>query len=146
MENSGFQQMDVVATRAASLIPIETCPSVLIRPACLVSPPVHTTRVPVDGPHNGPFSSVIRVPEAKVTAIGSVGSSPKAEKPPLIDVKEFAAKLGCCPKHIRRMADSGRCPPSIQLGGLRRWNRQVVDDWIAEGCPVVRQVRIGGRK
>lgn len=69
-----------------------------------------------------------------------------AERPPLIDVKEFAAKLGCCPKHIRRMADSGRCPPPIHLGALQRWNRQVVDDWIAAGCPVVRQVRISGRK
>ena len=68
------------------------------------------------------------------------------EKPPLIDVKELADKLGCCPNHIRRMADAGRCPPPIHLGGLRRWSRQVVDDWIAAGCPVVRQVRISGRK
>jgi predicted DNA-binding transcriptional regulator AlpA len=68
------------------------------------------------------------------------------ERPPLIDVKEFAAKLSCCPKHIRRMADSGRCPPPIHLGGLHRWNRQVVDDWIAAGCPVVRPVRMSSRK
>jgi predicted DNA-binding transcriptional regulator AlpA len=82
------------------------------------------------------------------TAAVEVGSDQPAEneKPPLIDVKEFAAKLSCCPNHVRRMADSGRCPPPIHLGGLHRWNRQVVDDWIAAGCPVVRQVRMSGRK
>lgn len=70
----------------------------------------------------------------------------KAEKRPLIDSKEFAAKLGCRPKHVLRMADSGRCPPPILLGGLRRWNRQAVDDWIAAGCPVIRHPRMGRRK
>jgi len=67
-------------------------------------------------------------------------------RPPLIDVKEFAAKLSCNPKHVRRMADSGRCPPAIRLGGLRRWSRKEVDDWIADGCPVVRRVHTRGRK
>jgi excisionase family DNA binding protein len=81
----------------------------------------------------------------------SVSAAPEDEndtmpKTPLIDVEEFAAQLACSPKHIRRMADSGRCPPAIQLGSLRRWNRQVVDEWIAAGCPVVRQARMGGRK
>ncbi|MCE9629458.1 MAG: helix-turn-helix domain-containing protein [Planctomycetia bacterium] len=60
---------------------------------------------------------------------------------PLIDVNEFASKLACSTKHVRRMADNGRCPPPIRLGGLRRWNRKAVDDWIAAGCPVVRHVR-----
>ncbi len=65
---------------------------------------------------------------------------------PLIDVNEFAAKLSCSTKHVRRMADSGRCPPAIRLGGCHRWTRQVVDDWIAAGCPVVRQPRACGRR
>jgi predicted DNA-binding transcriptional regulator AlpA len=103
------------------------------------------TWVRVDRPRDRAHPAVVRVTEAEPQRVGGVSSKSEAEKP-LIDVKEFAAKLGCCPKHIRRMADSGRCPPSIQLGALRRWSRQVVDDWIAAGCPVVRHVRIGGRK
>lgn len=65
--------------------------------------------------------------------------------PPLIDVNEFAARLACSAKHVRRMADAGRCPPPIRLGRLLRWDRHVVDDWVAAGCPVVRQVRLSRR-
>lgn len=65
--------------------------------------------------------------------------------PPLIDVNEVAAKLSCSTKHVRRMADAGRCPPPIRLGSLQRWNRKVIDDWIAAGCPAVRHVRSAAR-
>jgi len=124
MKISDSELSTAISMRPATLVPLETKPSVLVRPA-------------------GELNQ--RVGAVWVRVNGSADAKPTAEKP-LIDVKEFAAKLGCCPKHIRRMADSGRCPPSIQLGGLHRWNRQVVDDWIAAGCPVVRHVRVGGRK
>jgi predicted DNA-binding transcriptional regulator AlpA len=124
MQKYESEQTTAIATRPATLVPLDINPPALVRPAGEVNQLVGATWVRIHG---------------------SAGAKPAAEKP-LIDVKEFAAKLGCCPKHIRRMADSGRCPPSIQLGGLRRWNRQVVNDWIAAGCPVVRHVRIGGRK
>jgi excisionase family DNA binding protein len=65
---------------------------------------------------------------------------------PLIDVNQFASLLSCSTKHVRRMADAGRCPPPIRLGSLIRWNRKVVDEWISAGCPPVRQVRLGGRR
>jgi prophage regulatory protein len=64
---------------------------------------------------------------------------------PLIDVKAFAALLGCSTKHVRRMADAGRCPPPIRLGGLIRWHRKIVGDWIDAGCPTVRHVRMNHR-
>lgn len=124
MQKYESEQTTAIAKRPATLVPLDINPPAPVRPAGEVNQLVGATWVRVHG---------------------SDDSKPAAEKP-LIDVKEFAAKLGCCPKHIRRMADSGRCPPSIQLGGLRRWNRQVVNDWIAAGCPVVRRVRIGGRK
>jgi predicted DNA-binding transcriptional regulator AlpA len=124
MKKHESEQTIAIAPRPASLVPLKTKPPAPVRHAGEVNQLMGATWVRVHG---------------------SVDAKPAAEKP-LIDVKEFAAKLGCCPKHIRRMADSGRCPPSIQLGALRRWNRQVVDDWIADGCPVVRHVRIGGRK
>jgi len=124
MQKYESEQTTAIATRPAALVPLETKPPAPARPAGEVNQLVGATWVRVHG---------------------SAGAKPAAEKP-LIDVKEFAAKLGCCTKHIRRMADAGRCPPSIQLGGLHRWNRQVVDDWIAAGCPVVRQARISGRK
>lgn len=124
MQKYESEQTTAIATRPATLVPLDINPPAPVRPASEVN-------------------QLVGAPWVRVH--GSAGAKPAAEKP-LIDVKEFAAKLGCSLKHIRRMADAGRCPPSIQLGSLRRWNRQVVDDWIAAGCPVVRHVRIGGRK
>lgn len=124
MQNYESEQTAAIATRPATLVPLDINPPAPARPA-------------------GEVNQLVGA--AWVRVRGSAGAKPAAEKP-LIDVKEFAAKLGCSLKHIRRMADAGRCPPPIQLGGLRRWNRHVVDDWIAAGCPVVRHVRIGGRK
>jgi predicted DNA-binding transcriptional regulator AlpA len=74
--------------------------------------------------------------------VGTVGPS----ESPLIDAKAFATLLRCSTKHIRRMADAGRCPPPIRLGSLLRWNRKVVDEWIAAGCPMVRAPRMSNRK
>ena len=124
MKKHESEPTTAIATRLAAIVPLETNPQALVRPA-------------------GELNQLEGAPLVRVH--GSASAKPAADKP-LIDVKEFAAKLGCSLKHIRRMADAGRCPPSIQLGSLRRWNRQVVDDWIAAGCPVVRHVRIGGRK
>ena len=70
---------------------------------------------------------------------------PPAPLPQMIDVNEFATMLVCSVKHVRRMADSGKCPAPIRLGALQRWSRKVVDDWIAAGCPPIRQVRLGRR-
>lgn len=69
-----------------------------------------------------------------------------ASDSPLIDVGCVAALLSCSTKHVRRMADAGRCPAPIRLGGLVRWNRKVVQDWIAAGCPPVRTVRLSARR
>lgn len=73
---------------------------------------------------------------------GTVGPS----ESPLMDAKAFAALLRCSTKHIRRMADAGRCPPPVRLGSLLRWNRKVVDEWITAGCPMVRTPRMNNRK
>jgi predicted DNA-binding transcriptional regulator AlpA len=145
MKNDGFAETAATVRVADALVPMNSAPPALVQSAGVLSQPTGATWVRVDRPRDRVHPQVVSVTEAEPQGVGGVGSMPEAEKP-LIDVKEFAAKLGCCPKHIRRMADSGRCPPSIQLGALRRWNRQVVDDWIADGCPVVRHVRIGGRK
>ena len=124
MRNHESQPMTAIAAESPAVISLDTNPPPVAQPV-------------------GELSQLAGGAWDRVN--GSTDAKAETERP-LIDVKEFAAKLGCCPKHIRRMADAGRCPPPIQLGGLRRWKRQVVDDWIAAGCPVVRHVRIGGRK
>jgi predicted DNA-binding transcriptional regulator AlpA len=55
------------------------------------------------------------------------------------------------PRHIRRLADSGRMPAPIKLGALLRWPSQTGDpltgihDWITAGCPDCRSLRRAAR-
>ncbi|MBL8854883.1 MAG: helix-turn-helix domain-containing protein [Planctomycetaceae bacterium] len=53
--------------------------------------------------------------------------------------------LGCSTRHVYRLVDSGRMPRPIKLGSLIRWPRAVIEQWIADGCPNVRNLSKGGR-
>jgi excisionase family DNA binding protein len=55
----------------------------------------------------------------------------------LIDVKAVAELLGCSPRHVARLSDTGKMPRPVRLGVLVRWSRQTVLAWIAAGCPAV---------
>ncbi len=59
--------------------------------------------------------------------------------PALLDVKDVAKLLGCSERHVVRLADSGRMPPPVKLGTLRRWQALVLNEWVSNGCPVVRR-------
>jgi excisionase family DNA binding protein len=61
--------------------------------------------------------------------------TPAAE---LIDVQAVAAQLGCSPRHVIRLADSGRMPPPIKLGALCRWKRSSISEWLENDCRPVR--------
>ena len=62
------------------------------------------------------------------------------------DVGAIAELLGCSSRHVRRLADAGRMPRPVHIGRLVRWLRADVDQWLAAGCPRVRNVtnRKGG--
>lgn len=66
-------------------------------------------------------------------------------EPRLIDVKAAAKRCGIAPRTLLRLADSGRAPWGLKIGGLRRWNVAELDQWIADGCPPVRGAK-GGRR
>jgi excisionase family DNA binding protein len=55
----------------------------------------------------------------------------------LIDVEQIAAMLSCSTRHVYRLCDSGRMPRPVRLGKLARWNRTVIEQWIADGCPAL---------
>lgn len=56
-------------------------------------------------------------------------------KPRLVDVEEIARLLGISSRHVYRLADSGRMPYPIKLGGAVRWDLDVISHWIDQGCP-----------
>ena len=57
----------------------------------------------------------------------------------LLDVRQVAMLLGCSARYVYRLADAGKMPRPVKLGSLVRWNRQSVEEWIAEGCPSCRK-------
>ena len=63
----------------------------------------------------------------------------------MLSVDDIAKSyLGCSSRHVRRLADSARMPRPIKLGSLVRWPRSVIEQWIADGCPNVRNANKGG--
>ena len=61
----------------------------------------------------------------------------------LLDVQAVAAMLDCSPRHVYRLADSGKMPRPVKLGALVRWHRPSIEDWLADGCPKAAQMRQG---
>ena len=63
---------------------------------------------------------------------------PGAEKR-LGDVRAVSVICGCSGAHIRRLRDAGRMPKPIRLGKSLRWDLRVIDEWISDGCPDLRE-------
>jgi excisionase family DNA binding protein len=53
----------------------------------------------------------------------------------MLAVHGVARLLGCSTRTVYRLVDSGRMPRPVKLGALVRWPREVVESWIASGCP-----------
>lgn len=60
----------------------------------------------------------------------------------LLDVDRVAGMLGVSSRQVYRLADGGRMPRPLRLGGAVRWDRQTIENWIAAGCPADQ----GGRR
>jgi predicted DNA-binding transcriptional regulator AlpA len=59
----------------------------------------------------------------------------------LVDAQEMGRLLGCSPRTALRLADAGRIPWGVKLGGLRRWDSQEIQEFIAAGCKPARSAR-----
>ncbi len=59
---------------------------------------------------------------------------PVAEPAKLLDVHQVGELLNCSPRHVYRLSDAGKMPRPLRLGSLVRWNRDAINDWIADGC------------
>ena len=74
-------------------------------------------------------------PHARLT--GEIAPPPAA-----YEAADIASLIKCSVRHIWRLSDGGLLPPPFRLGRLVRWNKTVIDAWIAAGCPAQRK---GGR-
>ena len=54
----------------------------------------------------------------------------------LLDIAMVAEMLSVSPRTVRRMADAGKMPKPLRLGGkLIRWRPDEIAEWISDGCP-----------
>jgi excisionase family DNA binding protein len=63
-------------------------------------------------------------------------TTPQAANPPpmqLMDVTTIAALLGCSPRHVYRLSETGLMPRPVRLGDLVRWRRVKIEEWIDGG-------------
>ncbi len=63
------------------------------------------------------------------------GTIAPSSKTAMLTVQDVADLLKCSRRTVSRLADSGQMPRPVKIGSLARWNREVVERWIAQGCP-----------
>jgi excisionase family DNA binding protein len=56
-------------------------------------------------------------------------------EPLLISADELARLLGVSARTIWRRLSSGDLLEPVHFGGVTRWRREEVKNWVAEGCP-----------
>jgi len=61
--------------------------------------------------------------------------SVSAANPLMLTAAGVAALLACSTKTVYRLNDRGALPSPVRIGGLLRWPRAAIEQWIAEGCP-----------
>lgn len=63
----------------------------------------------------------------------------------MLSVSDLSERWGCSERHVRRMADAGRCPRPIKFGSLLKWPVALIEKWENDGCPNVRNTAKGGK-
>lgn len=72
-------------------------------------------------------------------------AGPESAGAELLDIRTVAERLGCSPRHVRRLAERGAMPAPVKLGGLVRWRADDIRRWVADGCPRVRDWKRSAR-
>ena len=63
----------------------------------------------------------------------------------LLSVNEVAAILELNQQTVRNMANDGRMPKPIKVGGSVRWKKDTIFEWIESGCPTEKSQERGER-
>jgi prophage regulatory protein len=57
----------------------------------------------------------------------------------LLSAKESAEMAGVAKRSWWRYVSAGKAPAPVRLGGVVRWRKSELAEWIAAGCPRVRK-------
>lgn len=88
----------------------------MLGPVRVTRPPQHSTWVP-------PMDKATAAIDSLIT----------------LTVADVATVIGCSRKHVYTMMDTGRMPSPMRIGRMVRWDRDVIQRWIQDGCPPVRR-------
>ena len=58
---------------------------------------------------------------------------------PMLKLGDVARRLNITTRHVHTLEASGRMPRGARLGKALRWPEEVLEAWIAAGCPPVTQ-------
>jgi len=53
----------------------------------------------------------------------------------LITTEELAQMLSVSERTIYRWRAEGKIPPALKIGGVLRWSRDAIVEWLADGAP-----------
>lgn len=59
--------------------------------------------------------------------------------PAMLKRAEICDLVGYRPRTWSRHVAAGYAHGAVRVGGMARWQREVVEDWVADGCPPVRK-------
>lgn len=76
-------------------------------------------------------------------AVGS-GTQPVVSAE-LLRIEDVCALLRTTKRSVYRLADAGKMPFGLKLNGMRRWRKAELMDWLAAGCPPVREAKGAAR-
>ncbi len=64
----------------------------------------------------------------------------------LMPIGQVAKMVAVSRRTISRLADAGKLPPPLRIGGSLRWRLADVREWIAAGCPATRNISGGSSR
>ena len=65
------------------------------------------------------------------------GGESRTQVSALMGVGEVAALLGISTRQVYRLSDTAKMPRPFKLGGLTRWSRSAIHEWIDNDCPEI---------
>src|SRR5262245_25604986 len=86
--------------------------------------------VPIQGQENG---------RPAAFDFAEAGSFFRSIQRGLLKAAEVAHFLNISSRQVWRLASSGTLPGRVKLGRLTLWRRDVIEKWVAEGCPAKRR-------
>lgn len=59
----------------------------------------------------------------------------------MLTVREVAYLLRSSVRTVYRLRSEGKVPMSVKIGGLVRWNRAELENWLQNGCILAKPAR-----